>query len=347
MAELVLENVSKRYGGASALSDVSLRVAEGEFLVLVGPSGCGKSTLLRIVAGLVEASAGEVRMDGRRVDGLEPSARDVALVFQNYALYPHMSGRGNLSFPLRMAGVGRREIEARVARTAEVLGLGDLLERKPATLSGGQMQRVALGRAIIRNPRLFLFDEPLSNLDAKLRTEMRAEIGRLHERLRITTLYVTHDQAEALTMGSQVCVLDRGRVQQVGTPREVYQRPANAFVAAFLGSPGMNLVRGEVRGGRFHAGPLVLPAPAALEGRAVRLGVRPHEVVPGPDLALDVTYVEELGSQTLIECALGPERFLVSRPGHVDVPRGQPLSVTLPPERLHWFDAESGDRLEV
>ena len=347
MAQLVLEGVSKRYGTTEVLHDVSLRVAQGEFLVLVGPSGCGKSTLLRIVAGLVRASSGEVRMDGRRVDDLEPIERDVAMVFQSYALYPHMSVRRNLAFPLRMAGLGRREIEERVARTAGILGLEPLLERRPGTLSGGQMQRVALGRAIIRDPEIFLFDEPLSNLDAKLRTEMRAEIGRLHGRLRITTLYVTHDQAEAMTMGSRICVLDRGRVQQVGTPREVYGRPANAFVAAFLGSPGMNLVTGEVRAGRFRAGPLEAPAPPALEGRAVRLGIRPHELAPGTDVHLPVGYVEELGSQTLVECALEDQRLIVARPGLADVPRDRPLGLSLPPAALHWFDPTTGQRLAL
>jgi len=344
MARLSLRDVSRRFGDETVLHAASLDIADGEFLVLVGPSGCGKSTLLRIVAGLIEPTTGEIAIDGCVVNDLEPRERDVAMVFQNYALYPHMSVRKNLAFPLKLAGVPGADISTRVGETAALLGLTELLERKPGTLSGGQMQRVALGRALIRSPRVFLFDEPLSNLDAKLRAEMRAEIARLHERLGITTLYVTHDQAEAMTMGSRVCVLEGGRIQQVGTPMEVFERPQTAFVASFIGSPPMNLVRGRVEGGRFRAGALDVPGPAAVEGEVV-LGVRPHQVSPGDDFALSIDHVEELGSQTLLHAKVDGQPFLISREGHAPAPPGQEVGITLSPEDLHWFDAESGQRL--
>ena len=344
MARLSLRDVSKRFGAETVLQAASLDVADGELLVLVGPSGCGKSTLLRIVAGLLEPTSGEVTIDGRVVNDLEPRERDVAMVFQNYALYPHMSVRKNLGFPLKLAGVPAADVSTRVGETAALLGLGALLDRKPGTLSGGQMQRVALGRALIRNPRVFLFDEPLSNLDAKLRTEMRAEIARLHRRLSITTLYVTHDQAEAMTMGTRICVLAGGIIQQVGTPMEVFERPRTAFVASFIGSPPMNLVRGQVAGGRFRAGALGVRAPDSIDGEVV-LGVRPHQVAPGTDFALSIDHVEELGTQTLLHAEVDGQRFLISREGHAPAPSGQAVGVTLAPEDLHWFDARSGERL--
>jgi sn-glycerol 3-phosphate transport system ATP-binding protein len=344
MARLTLRDVSKRFGEETVLHAASIDVADGEFLVLVGPSGCGKSTLLRIVAGLIEPTSGEIAIDGRVVNDLEPRERDVAMVFQNYALYPHMSVRKNLAFPLKLAGVPAADVSRRVDETAALLGLGELLDRKPGTLSGGQMQRVALGRALIRSPRIFLFDEPLSNLDAKLRTEMRAEISRLHRRLGITTLYVTHDQAEAMTMGTRICVLEGGIVQQVGTPMEVFERPQTAFVASFIGSPPMNLVRGRAEGGRFRAGALDVPCPVGLEGELV-LGVRPHQVSPGADFTLSIEHVEELGSQTLLHAEVDGQPFLISREGHAPVPSGQEVGVTLASEDLHWFDAQSGKRL--
>ncbi|MCP3918589.1 MAG: ABC transporter ATP-binding protein [bacterium] len=345
MARVELTGISKRYtGGTVALDAVDLEVAAGEFLVLVGPSGCGKSTLLRIVAGLVEASAGDVRFDGESVVGLEAGQRDVAMVFQNYALYPHMSVAKNLAFPLRLAGVARAERRRRVAETAELLGLTELLKRKPAQLSGGQMQRVAVGRAIVRNPRVFLFDEPLSNLDAKLRGEMRGELRALHERLGITTLYVTHDQAEAMTLGSRVCVLESGRILQVGNPLEVFERPAARFVAGFIGSPPMNLVAGVARDGVFEAGTLRLPT-AAPAGPLV-LGVRPHDIEIGADGSeAEVIDVERLGTSTQLVCALGPVRLTLACEGHVTTERGERLRLRPRPERLHWFDPESGARV--
>ena len=344
MASLSLQAITMRFGPHEVLADISLDVSAGEFLVLVGPSGCGKSTLLRIIAGLASATSGDVILDGARVNELEPRARDVAMVFQNYALYPHMTVRKNLAFPLTLARQDRATIARRVQETAELLGLAPLLDRKPGTLSGGQMQRVAVGRAIIRNPRVFLFDEPLSNLDAKLRTEMRGEITRLHERLGITTVYVTHDQAEAMTMGSRICVLDGGRIQQIGPPIEVFARPANRFVAGFIGSPAMNLIEGRVDAGRFRIGTISVPCEAAPDGHELVMGIRPHEVGTGGAFELEVTYTEELGSQTHIHCAVGDQTLLVTREGHHAVRPGQRLAVSFDSNRLHWFDPRDGRR---
>ena len=348
MASLSLKQVCKQYGdGAPALHEVDLEVADGEFLVLVGPSGCGKSTLLRIVAGLVEKSGGEVRLDGQRVDGLEPGQRDVAMVFQNYALYPHMSVARNLGFPLRMARLPKAQIEARVREVAEILGLEQLLERRPGQLSGGQMQRVAVGRAIVRKPRLFLFDEPLSNLDAKLRGDMRLELQRLHQRLGITTLYVTHDQAEAMTLGDRIAVLEGGRLQQVDRPMAVFERPATRFVGAFIGSPPMNQIRGQVRAGVFEAGPLRIPCPL-LESGEVWLGVRSHRISDGQEAHLRVRDVEALGTRTLVTCELAGavEGLRVSWEGHRALQVGSEIGIACDPTGLHWFDAQTERRLE-
>jgi ABC-type sugar transport system ATPase subunit len=350
MARLELRGIGHRYGASRTLEDISLAVEDGEFLVLVGPSGCGKSTLLRIVAGLIPASEGEILLDGARVNELEPRERDVAMVFQNYALYPHMSVRDNLAFPLRLRREGKAEIGRRVGETAELLGLDELLERKPASLSGGQMQRVALGRAIIRRPKLFLFDEPLSNLDAKLRGELRGEIARLHQRLGVTSLYVTHDQAEAMTMGSRIAVLDRGRIEQVGPPLDVWREPRTRFVAGFIGSPPMNLLRGRIADGCFALGGLKVPAPCEWAGEVV-LGVRPHEIElaspgggDGPWCELVASFVERLGRESLLECDLGGQKLLVSREGELAVEPGARVAIRLPPGALHWFDARTGRR---
>ena len=348
MARLELTHITKSFGAVCVVDDVSLSVGDGEFTVLVGPSGCGKSTLLRIVAGLESATSGELRLDGERVDDLGPRERDVAMVFQNYALYPHMSVRGNLEFPLKIARVTRPEIERRLRATAEMLGLGELLERKPSTLSGGQMQRVALGRALIREPRVFLFDEPLSNLDAQLRQTMRAEIAELHRRLRITTLYVTHDQAEALTMGSRIAVLDRGRVLQVGAPLEVFAKPATTFVATFIGSPAMNLLRVNARGGKARLGALELDCPGDVAGEVV-LGIRPHEIelcAAGAGCDAEVTAVEQLGTQTSITCSVDGARVVVSREGGYAIAIGERVGLRLPEDALHWFGAADGRRIE-
>jgi len=357
MATLSLQGIGKTYGTSQSrtrvLDDISLEVAEGEFLVLVGPSGCGKSTLLRIVAGLVDASEGDVVLDGERVNHRSPRQRDVAMVFQNYALYPHMTVRANLAFPLRTVPRGetrldRAQIAERVGQAADILGLGPLLDRKPSELSGGQMQRVAVGRAIVRQPRLFLFDEPLSNLDAKLRAEMRQEFAALHRRLGITTLYVTHDQAEAMTLGSRIAVLDRGRLSQVGPPLEVFERPATRFVAGFIGSPPMNLLEGHRESGCFKLGHLNVPCPVGGEGPLV-LGVRPEDVREDPQgtLELPVAAVAALGNSTHIACSLGQSELHFTRPGGTHTVVGASVRLSLPAGRLHWFEADAvGARLD-
>src|SRR6478736_6408370 len=263
MAEIVLDRVTKSYpNGATAVNELSITIADGEFIILVGPSGCGKSTTLNMIAGLEEISSGELRIGGQRVNEKAPKDRDIAMVFQSYALYPHMTVRQNIAFPLTLAKVKKAEIAQKVDETAKILDLSDFLDRKPAQLSGGERQRVAMGRAIVRDPKAFLMDEPLSNLDAKLRVSMRAQLGALHARLATTTIYVTHDQIEAMTLGQRVAVMRDGRIQQVDTPQELYTRPANLFVAAFIGSPAMNLVEAEIAGGQIQFGGYAIPLPA-------------------------------------------------------------------------------------
>ena len=286
MSEIVLDKVSKVFsGGVVAVDDVSLTIGSGEFLVLVGPSGCGKSTLLRMIAGLEEVTAGAISIGGRDVTELPPRNRDIAMVFQSYALYPHMTVRQNLGYGLKVRKTPKHEIAERVTRAAELLGLDELLDRKPAALSGGQRQRVAMGRAIVREPQAFLMDEPLSNLDAKLRVSMRAQLAALHGRLETTTIYVTHDQIEAMTLGQRVAVMRDGRIQQVDTPQELYARPTNLYVAAFIGSPAMNLVEAEVDGGQIRFGGYAIPLPAAdcgaSAGRVV-VGIRPEAFEDAP-----------------------------------------------------------------
>ncbi|MDD8024150.1 MAG: sn-glycerol-3-phosphate ABC transporter ATP-binding protein UgpC, partial [Paracoccaceae bacterium] len=303
MADLLISQVSKLYaGGVRAVSDVTLDVRDGEFIVLVGPSGCGKSTLLRMVAGLEDISAGEIAIGGRVVNRLDPAERDIAMVFQNYALYPHMSVRENMAYGLKNRRMPRDEIAARVAEAAQMLELGPYLDRKPRMLSGGQRQRVAMGRAVVRQPAAFLFDEPLSNLDAKLRVSMRGEIRKLQKRLGTTALYVTHDQLEAMTLADRLVVLNGGQVEQVGSPLEVYHRPASTFVASFIGAPAMSLLDAHVIGGQLMLAGHTLARVAGPEG-AVTLGLRAEDlrmVAPGQGVALQVDYIEELGAQRLV-----------------------------------------------
>ena len=343
MSQLLLQGIGHRYpDGRVALDAVDLAVEDGEFVVLVGPSGCGKSTLLRIVAGLLEPTSGDLLLDGRSMLSQEPGERDVAMVFQNYALYPHMSVRSNLEFPLRMAGVGRRERRARVGEVADLLGLGGNLDRKPGRLSGGQMQRVALGRAIIRRPKVFLFDEPLSNLDAKLRVEMRSELRAWHERLGVTSLYVTHDQAEALTLGARVAVLEGGRLLQFASPEDVYERPATCFVAGFLGTPPMNLVSGRVAGGIWSAGGLRIPAPQRAEGDWT-LGIRPHALRWRPGPGLSVVQIEEFGHEHHMHVCLEDGQGLVAvGPGRSSCRIGDTLLLDLSSADLQWFHSDGG-----
>ncbi len=359
MATLSLRNVVKSYpSGATVIHGLSLDVAEGEFIVIVGPSGCGKSTLLRMVAGLESVSGGDVLVDDVRVNGLEPAERDVAMVFQNYALYPHMSVFENMAYGLKIRRLSKADIQARVQVAADILELGPLLARRPRELSGGQRQRVAMGRAIVREPKAFLFDEPLSNLDAKLRVQMRLEIQRLHRRLGTTSLYVTHDQVEAMTLGQRMVVMNKGHIEQVGTPTEVFERPATTFVAGFIGSPPMNLIAvdvaadGTVRTADGIA--LAVPAdevPAHVRGRTGHLGLRPeHATLGRPGIPVTVELVETLGSEQLVHARCGAATLVLRHATRVaaqgPVSAGDEVMIgTDGHHPLHWFDAE-GKRVE-
>ena len=324
-------------------------IADGEFVVIVGPSGCGKSTLLRMVAGLEEITAGEIDIGERVVNGLEPSERDIAMVFQNYALYPHMSVFDNMAYGLKIAKVPKPEIEARVQKAAKILELGALLDRKPRQLSGGQRQRVAMGRAIVRQPQVFLFDEPLSNLDAKLRAQTRLEIQKLHRELGVTSLFVTHDQVEAMTLAQRMIVMNAGNMEQIGTPDEVYARPATTFVAGFIGSPPMNLLTGQADGTRFTTGDatLTLPYPAPRNG-ALILGARPEHIDIRPDgeWPLTIEMIEMLGAERIVYGHLGGELMNV-RIDATDAPptAGSSVRLHVDAEHLHWFDATTGRRV--
>ena len=358
MAEVVLENVCKRYeGGALAVDRFSLVIRDSEFLVLVGPSGCGKSTTLRMIAGLEDISSGTISIGGRCVNAVPPKDRDIAMVFQNYALYPHMTVFENMAFGLKLRGLPKREIEGRVREAAEILGLGELLRRLPKQLSGGQRQRVAVGRAIVRKPKVFLFDEPLSNLDAKMRVEMRSELSRLHRRLDATMVYVTHDQVEAMTMGNRIVVMDRGAIQQAAPPLEVYQRPANLFVAGFIGTPPMNFLRGravrQTGGWQFRHAEGVMPvkeewarALEAFSEREVLLGFRPEALGTAEcDAAVSgtVDVVEPMGSETYVQVVTGEGIRVVARVGadRVFVP-GSDVTLPLDLDNVRFFDAASG-----
>ena len=365
MSGVELHGVVKRFGDVTVVEQMDLAVVEGEFLVLLGESGCGKSTTLRMIAGLEDVTEGRILIDGRDVTDVAPMARDIAMVFQNYALYPHMNVAQNMSFALDLAGRPASEITARVAAAAAVLNIGPLLHRKPRELSGGQRQRVAIGRAIVREPKVFLFDEPLSNLDAKLRGHMRAELALLHDRLAKTTVYVTHDQVEAMTLASRVVVLDKGRIQQVGTPGEVFNRPATLFVAAFIGTPSMNLLparfaddaRPGAPSGMLHGEGFALPAPGWLRGRlgerdqALTVGIRPqalHVADHAPCLQMKVEVVEYLGTESQIVGSLvgaTQQRLTATLPGDAHDRARTVLGLTVDPEDLHLFDSASGRAL--
>jgi multiple sugar transport system ATP-binding protein len=386
MPDIRLERVSKRYeGDVLAVDDVSLEVADGEFMVLVGPSGCGKSTLLRMIAGLERVTLGRIRIGAEDVTTLDPPDRDIAMVFQSYALYPHKSVRENLAFGLRRRKVPKPEIAERVERMAAMLGLDELMERKPAALSGGQRQRVAMGRALVREPRAFLMDEPLSNLDAKLRTSMRGELARLHDQLPTTTVYVTHDQVEAMTLGERVAVLRDGVVQQCDVPQRLFEHPANIFVGAFIGSPAMNLVEARIEAGVVAMGEtrLGLPGASGLADQELVLGLRPTcFAVPGPGcdpawprLAVEVDVVEQLGSECnllftvdapavateAVKAAIGGEsgadegrllagdrraRFTARLQGRPPAAAGGRVELAIDPAQLHLFDREHGRTIE-
>jgi len=350
MATLALDAVTKRFGTTPVLHGIDLAVADGEMVVLVGASGCGKSTLLRIVAGLETATTGTVRIDSIDVTGREPADRDIAMVFQTYALYPHMTVRQNMAYGLKIRGMAKAAIVTRVAETAAMLGLETLLDRKPRELSGGQRQRVAMGRAIVREPKLFLFDEPLSNLDAKLRVQMRSEIRRLQRRLGVTSLFVTHDQVEAMTLGDRLVVMHEGRAAQVATPMEIWAQPADTYVATFIGSPAMNLLAARATAGgaaatlacgptlHFADGPRALP-----DGTAITIGIRPEHVVADPaGLPLTIELMEPLGSETVIHGTLPGGEALSAK-----LPAGTPPDrIALPPAALHVFDAGTSRRLD-
>ena len=348
MAEIILKTVGKTYAGGStpAVADVSLAIKDGEFIVLVGPSGCGKSTLLRMVAGLEEITAGEVTIGGRVVNRLEPAERDIAMVFQNYALYPHMTVRENMSWGLKNRRIPAPEIARRVEEAARMLELHPYLERKPRALSGGQRQRVAMGRAIVRQPAAFLFDEPLSNLDAKLRVTMRGEIRKLQKRLGTTALYVTHDQLEAMTLADRLVVLNGGRIEQVGRPLEVYHRPASTFVAAFIGAPAMNLLDARIEAGRLRLAGVDLGAVDS-GPQAVTLGIRAEDLrlLPAGGLPFRLDVVEELGAGRIVHGFVDDQALCLALPSGAALP--ETLHLGADPAAWHLFDAITGQRLNI
>ncbi len=354
MASVTLRNICKSYDDTQVTRNVNLDIDDGEFVVFVGPSGCGKSTLLRMIAGLEDITSGDLYIGNDKVNNLPPKEREVGMVFQSYALYPHMNVAENMAFGLKLAKTDKAEIDRRVNDAAKLLQLNNLLERKPKDLSGGQRQRVAIGRTIVREPTVFLFDEPLSNLDASLRVQMRIEISRLHKRLDATMVYVTHDQVEAMTMGDRVAVLKDGLLQQVDTPRKLYDRPQNVFVAGFIGSPAMNLVQLPIIDGGVQFGDAVLPIAreilAKATGNRVTVGVRPEKLTVAPKgLIVDVDVIEELGSDGYLYGRVqldGTEQNIVVRVHPIDHPMaGDKIHLQADPEAVHVFDTESGERL--
>jgi multiple sugar transport system ATP-binding protein len=354
MASVSIQSVKKTFGETPILHGVDIEIPDGSFTVLVGPSGCGKSTLLRMIAGLEHITGGEIRIGGKVVNDMPPKARDIAMVFQNYALYPHMTVRDNMAFSLHLAKLDKAAIEQKVARAAEILALGDYLDRFPRQLSGGQRQRVAMGRAIVRDPQVFLFDEPLSNLDAKLRVAMRSEIKELHQRLKTTSIYVTHDQIEAMTMGDQIVVMRDGRIEQTGSPLQLYDHPANQFVAGFIGSPAMNFLPGTLRRANGSAQVELndgtrLPAPtsAAADGQPIIFGTRPEHLTLANEggIPASVVVMEPTGMDTFIACRHhGMDIAAVFRERH-DFAPGTTVHLVPDLSRAHLFDAQSGQRI--
>ncbi len=350
MATVEVRTVRKAFGPVEILHGVSVDIADGEFVVLVGPSGCGKSTLLRMLAGLENITSGEIAIGGRVVNLVPPKDRDIAMVFQNYALYPHMTVYDNMAFSLTLAKAPKSVMDQEVGRAAKILGLEQLLHRFPRQLSGGQRQRVAMGRAIVRNPQVFLFDEPLSNLDAKLRVQMRSEIKELHQRLKVTTVYVTHDQIEAMTMADKIVVMNNGHIEQIGAPLELYDRPANLFVAGFIGSPAMNMVKGTVSNGALRmedgtAWPLPTSVARPVDGPAV-YGVRPEHLMLDPGgIPATVQVVEPTGSETQVLMRIGGQPVIGAFRERVTAKPGEILPVRPDPALVHLFDQQSGQRL--
>ena len=351
MAEVKVRALRKNYGAMEVIHGLDVDIHDGEFVVLVGPSGCGKSTLLRMIAGLEGVTSGTIHIGERLVNNLPPAERDIAMVFQNYALYPHKTVGANMAFALRMKKMDKAEINTRVDRAAEVLGLTPYLDRYHRALSGGQRQRVAMGRAIVRDPQVFLFDEPLSNLDAKLRVQMRTEIRELHQRLSTTTVYVTHDQIEAMTMADKIVVMQAGHIEQVGAPLDVYDRPENAFVAGFIGSPAMNLLDATVDASgataTLQGATIALPQVAGLEaGRRLRIGIRPeHLVLTDGGMTATVAVIEPTGSETHIVLRAGGQDVTMLLRERQSFKVGEELTLSAAPEHLHLFDAETGKRI--
>ena len=353
MAEISLHGVTKSFGKTEVIHPTDVKIDDGEFVVLVGPSGCGKSTLLRMIAGLETTTDGEIRIAGKRVNEVEPKDRNIAMVFQNYALYPHMSVYDNMAYGLKIRKFAKDDIERRVQRAAGILELGPFLQRKPRELSGGQRQRVAMGRAIVREPAAFLFDEPLSNLDAKLRVQMRLEIQKLHRELRTTSVYVTHDQVEAMTLADRMIVINAGVVEQIGAPLEVYDNPASLFVAGFIGSPSMNFMPGTRKGDGVDVGEgLAVPLPPEIRAKAgekVTVGVRPEHFVtgagPGPVFRLHVDTVESLGADSLLHAGFNGTLLVVRIEGHSTPQAGTALDVSILPGKAYFFDTATGKRL--
>ncbi len=348
MASVSFRNIEKSYGRVKVLHGLGFDIHEGEFVVLVGPSGCGKSTLLRMLAGLEDISGGEILIDGRVVNDLESKDRDIAMVFQSYALYPHMTVRENMAFSLRLRKADKQTTDTRVANAARILNLDALLDRTPKELSGGQRQRVAMGRAIVRDPKVFLFDEPLSNLDAKLRVAMRAEIKALHQRLKTTTVYVTHDQIEAMTMADRIVVMHDGIIEQIGTPLELFDRPGNLFVAQFIGSPSMNVFEGSLRGGAVEALGARWPAPAVTvgEGHGVHYGIRPGDLeLAASGIPARVVVVEPTGAETELLVQVGDTQLTLVLHGRTRARPDDTVHLAVDAAKAHLFDAHSGQRL--
>ncbi|MGV1792724.1 ABC transporter ATP-binding protein [Rhizobium sp. A37_96] len=352
MAPVNIQNIQKRYGQVKVIHDISVDIADGEFVVLVGPSGCGKSTLLRMIAGLEEVSDGEIRIGRREVSNLPARDRDIAMVFQNYALYPHMTVAENMGFALKLKKANPSDIAAKVQKAAAILGLESLLDRLPRQLSGGQRQRVAMGRALVRDPQVFLFDEPLSNLDAKLRVQMRGEIKSLHQRIGTTTIYVTHDQVEAMTMADKIVVLHGGLVEQVGAPLDLYDRPANLFVAGFIGSPSMNFIEGRIEEGVFRSDKgLILPLPEGFPiarhgGRPLVYGIRPEHIrAAAGGLPARVGIVEGTGAEIYARLDCGGEEISCLFRERLNIRFGDKIEVAIDPSCIHLFDKASGKRL--
>lgn len=349
MATLDLIDLRKSYGAVEVLHGINLAVQEGEFVVLVGPSGCGKSTTLRMIAGLEEPSSGEIRIGDRLVNNLQPKERDIAMVFQNYAIYPHMSVYKNIGFGLRTSKLSRDEKDARIRDVAQALEMTDLLDRRPSQLSGGQRQRVAIGRAMVRDPEVFLFDEPLSNLDAKLRTQMRLEIKKLHQRVKRTIIYVTHDQIEAMTLADRIIIMRDGRIEQAGTPNEVFFAPANTFVAGFIGAPAMNMFAGQVTesGVALESG-FTLPVTPGKSGREVLIGARPDDLSPNKGVPLiegKVVLHEPLGNEVLVYLNASGVEVTASFQGRAAPQIGETICLHIDPDHLHIFDKDSGNRI--